>query len=85
MTNYDHSISSIDERNVKYNVVYDIYANGVLNVSFAYNSNLYDSIPLELSNIITLPSDFESVSWYGRGPGAVSYTHLDVYKRQHLC
>lgn len=72
-----YSLPSVDggktslskSNNSIYNIVYDFYANGVINVSVAYDLNPSLGIPTALSNIITLSGDYKNVEWYGRGPG----------------
>ena len=52
-----------------YSVIYDIFANGEIVISAAYQPTLHAGIPFELSNIITLAEGMQQMSWYGRGPG----------------
>lgn len=65
----DTSISSVSANNSMYSVVYDIYADGTLNVSVAFDLAPDTGIPTELSNILTLSGNYQNVTWYGRGPG----------------
>ena len=65
----DTSVASATSKNSMYTVVYDIYANGVLNVSCAFDLAAESGIPTQLANIMTLSGNLKDVSWYGRGPG----------------
>ncbi|MBO5213809.1 MAG: RICIN domain-containing protein [Clostridia bacterium] len=68
-----------------YTVVYDIYADGEIQVSVKYQPTVNSTVPLELSSIMTLTSDFTTMSWFGMGPGE-SYSdkpadsRVDTYK-----
>ena len=69
-----------------YTVTYDIYGNGEVVVSVSYSPSLFTGdIPFEISNILSLPSSYSKMSWYGRGPGEsyadkVGATRISVYK-----
>lgn len=52
-----------------YTVVYDVYSDGELQVSVKYDPAATAQIPFELSSIMTLTSDFKTMSWYGLGEG----------------
>ncbi len=52
-----------------YTVVYDIYADGEIQVSVKYEPTVKANAPLELSSVMTLTSDFKKMSWFGMGDG----------------
>ncbi len=66
---YDSSVVSLSTNNTLYQVVYDIYANGMISVSTAFRVNPKTGIPSQLANVLSLNSDFSEVRWYGKGPG----------------
>ncbi|MBS5736821.1 MAG: DUF4981 domain-containing protein [Clostridiales bacterium] len=70
LASYPYEAYEVDELNVDYIVVYDIYANGEIAVNVMYDSGADTSIePYEISNVLTLASGFETMTWFGRGPG----------------
>ncbi len=72
-----------------YRVVYDIYADGQMEISVTYDPSNTATTPIELSTILTLPSEFTKMSWYGRGPGE-SYsdkaadTRVDIFENETI-
>lgn len=52
-----------------YTVVYDVYSDGEIQVSVKYQPTVNSVAPLELSSVMTLTSDFKTMSWHGMGPG----------------
>ncbi len=68
-----------------YTVVYDVYSDGEIQVSVKYAPTVKSVVPMELSSIMTLTSDFKTMSWFGMGPGE-TYTdknansRVDTYK-----
>ena len=82
---YPYSMFRNYSLDTDYSVTYDIFGDGEIVVSFSYEPTLYSGIPFELSNVITLAEGFETMSWYGRGPGE-SYpdklgdTRVSIYK-----
>ena len=69
LADYDESVSYSSAYSTKYNIVYDIYANGTINVSVAYDLSSNGDIPLQLANVLTLSGAYKDMTWYGRGPG----------------
>ncbi|MBQ7015038.1 MAG: DUF4981 domain-containing protein [Clostridia bacterium] len=55
--------------NATLTVAYDIYGNGEMVISYAYDPTIFTGIPSEIGNIIVLNGDYDTFSWYGRGPG----------------
>ncbi|RPF42068.1 beta-galactosidase [Hydrogenoanaerobacterium saccharovorans] len=55
--------------NSLYEMVYNIYSNGMVEVKNKLEPKINSSniIPL-IGNIMTMPKGFENVTWYGRGP-----------------
>lgn len=68
-TDSDYANLAIAAHTTEYTVTYDIFGDGEIVVGFAYDPSLYDGIPMQVANILTLSRDFDKVSWYGRGPG----------------
>ncbi len=52
-----------------YTVVYDVYADGEIQVSVRYQPTVKSTVPMELSSVMTLTSEFKKMSWFGMGPG----------------
>ncbi len=52
-----------------YTVIYDVYSSGEIQVSVKYEPNIKTVAPVELSTIMTLTSEFTTMSWYGMGAG----------------
>ena len=63
------NVSSVQTLDSYYAVVYDFYANGVINISAAFDLNSEANSPTVLANVLTMSSDYKNVTWYGRGPG----------------
>ena len=66
-----------------YHISKNIIGNFRIQYVFLYLENKYnfDKAPSGLVTTFNVPYDYQSVMHY---PRAVSYTHLDVYKRQLL-
>ncbi len=69
ITDHDESVSYADEFVTRYSIVYDVYSNGILSVSVAYELSSDGEIPLQLANILTISGSYTNMTWYGRGPG----------------
>ena len=70
LASYPYASFKNDVLNVDYTVTYDIYANGEISVTVTYDSSMDPSVdPYELSNVLTLASGYETMTWFGRGPG----------------
>lgn len=70
LASYPYASFENSALNVDYTVIYDIYANGEIGVSVSYDSDTDTNIdPYEISNVLTLASGFETMTWFGRGPG----------------
>ncbi len=68
-----------------YTVIYDVYSDGEIQVSVKYEPTVKAVVPMELSSIMTLTSDFKTMSWYGMGPGEsysdkIADNRVDTYK-----
>lgn len=67
---YSYDVFSSGALNSDYTVTYDIYGDGTLVVGVAYSPSIFEGLlPYEVSSVISISGDFETVSWYGRGPG----------------
>ncbi len=69
----------------QYTVVYDVYADGEIQVSVKYQPTVGATVPLELSSVMTLTSDFKTMSWHGMGLGETysdksANSRVDTYK-----
>jgi hypothetical protein len=65
---------------------YEIYGDGEIVVSYAYDPSIYVGIPMNISTIADLPQTFSEYTWYGRGPGAsypdkLADTQIGVYEQ----
>lgn len=70
LNSYPYDSFKNDVLNADYIVVYDIYANGEIAVTVTYDSSVDASVdPYEISNVLTLASGYETMTWFGRGPG----------------
>ncbi len=68
-----------------YTVIYDIYSDGEIQVSVKYEPTVKAVVPMELSSVMTLTSDFKTMSWYGMGSGEsysdkIADNRVDTYK-----
>lgn len=86
MVSYPYESFRTYTLDTEYTVVYDLYGNGEMTVSVLYDPSLFSGhIPFEISNILTLPEGFDTMSWYGRGPGEsyadkLGASRISVYK-----
>ncbi len=86
MVSYPYESFRTYTLDTEYTVVYDLYGNGELVVSVLYDPSLFSGdIPFEISNILTLADGYETMSWYGRGPGEnyadkLGASRISVYK-----
>lgn len=85
LVDYDYSLFRNVNGDTTLSVTYDIYGNGELVISYAYDPTLMTGIPYEVSNILVLASGYDTFSWYGRGegesyPDKLSNTRVSIYK-----
>lgn len=85
LVTYDYSLFSNVNANTNLAVTYDIFGNGEIVVSYAYDPTVLAGIPSEIGNIIVLNGGYDTFSWYGRGPGEsysdrLSDTRVSVYE-----
>lgn len=86
MVSYPYESFLTHTLDTEYTVTYDLYGNGELVVSVAYEPSLFSGhIPFEVSNILTLGENLNTMSWYGRGPGEsyadkLGVSRVSVYK-----
>jgi len=71
--------------NATLRVAYDIYGNGEIVISYAYDPTIFTGIPSEIGNIVVLNGGYDTFSWYGRGPGEsysdrLANTRVSVYE-----
>ncbi len=69
----------------RYTVVYDVYSDGEIQVSVKYQPTVNATVPMELSSVMTLTSDFKTMSWHGMGRGETysdktADSRVDTYK-----
>jgi beta-galactosidase len=65
-----------NNKNGVYTTVYKIYANGEVNVAYTFTFPALSGnarYVQEIGSMMTVKSDFENLTWFGRGPGE-SYT-----------
>ncbi len=67
---YDYASYSSASINAHITMCYDIYGDGEIVVSYAYDPSVYSGIPMNISTLMDLPSTFSELTWYGRGPGS---------------
>ena len=76
------SISGIfpTANNSTYSLVYTICGNGDVKIGTSFVSKNGNYIP-EVGMVMTLPTQFENLTWYGRGgPGGMQESYIDRYK-----
>ncbi len=81
----DYELFYNENSNATLTVAYDIYGNGEMVISYAYDPTILTGIPSEIGNIIVLNGGYDTFSWYGRGPGEsyadrLSNTRVSVYE-----
>jgi len=67
---YDYALYDSDSMNADLTMYYDIYGDGEIVVSYAYDSTNYSGIPLNIATTMDFPESFSELTWYGRGPGS---------------
>ena len=85
LVTYDYDLFSNVNANTNLTVTYDIFGNGEIVISYAYDPTVLTGIPSEIGNIIVLDDGYDTFSWYGRGPGEsysdrVANTRVSVYE-----
>lgn len=85
LVTYDYETYSNVNGNAYLTVSYDIFGNGEIVVSYAYDPTVLTGIPTEIGNIIVLNGGYDTFSWYGRGPGEsysdrLSDTRVGIYE-----
>ena len=81
----DYALYNSDSMNANITMYYDIFGDGEIVVSYAYDPSIYSGIPLNISTIMDLPETFSELTWFGRGPGAsypdkLADTKVGVYE-----
>ena len=82
----DYALYNSDSSNADLVMYYDIYGDGEIVVSYAYDPSIYVGIPMNISTIADLPQSFSEIVWYGRGPGSsypdkLAETKIGVYEQ----
>ncbi|MBQ6051874.1 MAG: RICIN domain-containing protein [Clostridia bacterium] len=80
----DYALYSSETSSADLTMYYDIYGDGEIVVSYAYDPSIYVGIPMNISTIADLPQTFSEYTWYGRGPGSsypdkLADTKIGVY------
>ncbi len=89
LVTYDYKLYSNVNSNTYLTVTYDIFGNGEMVVSYAYDPTVLTGIPSEIGNILVFDEGYDTFSWYGRGPGEsysdrLSDTRVGVYEDVEL-
>ncbi len=89
LVTYDYELFSNITNNTNLTVTYDIFGNGEMVISYAYDPTVFAGIPSEIGNIIVLDEGYDTFSWYGRGPGEsyvdrLADTRVSVYEDVEL-
>ena len=85
LVTYDYELFSSVSANANLAVTYDIFGNGEIVISYAYDPTVLTGIPSEIANIVVFDKGYDTFSWYGRGLGEsysdrLADTRVSIYE-----